>query len=187
MTTDKKKELLAVFEPLLSPLYNTAILVTENTQQADDLFESLLRRAMDSFAQHPEDFSPRVWLYQLLVAQLGLNKHSEFISADNDREGDREEFFFYRQLMAAGQSVNGALTEKWWERIGNHLIAAIKNLPVWYRLLIVLRDAEGFTDEEIAFILSMPVYMITDQLVLARCRLQKRMWHMISNRNELQR
>lgn len=183
MTTGKKKKLLAVFEPLLSPLYNTAILVTENTEEAEDLFESLLRRAVDSFAQQPEVFSPRVWLYQLLVVQLGLNKHAEFISAPNDREGEREVFFFYRQLLASGQVLNGALTEAWWDQLGNLLVAAIKDLPVWYRLLIVLRDTEGFTDEEIAFILNMPVDMITDQLALAKYRLQKRMWRMLSIRD----
>src|ERR1044071_3167397 len=133
----------------LDALYGFAMTLTRNQTEAEDLVQETYLRAVRAFGRLLPDSNLKSWLFAIM-RNVWLNqlRHTRsgprFVELDADDE-DRGECL---DPMACDPYV---LSLRKLER--EELRAAIESLPHLYREIIVLRDIEGFSYQQIAGIL----------------------------------
>ena len=162
--------------PFLESLYNTALRLSRNRQDAEDLVQETYLRAYRSYDQFTPGTNLKAWMFRILK--------NAFINE-------------YRKRRATPREEDFSLIEDALEsRVDRERIAAIPNpeevalagsldegvqraldaLPPDYRMAIVLADLEGFSYKEIAEILEIPIGTVMSRLHRGRKLLQKRLW-----------
>jgi RNA polymerase sigma-70 factor (ECF subfamily) len=149
--------------PHLDAAYNLARWLTRNEQDAEDIVQEACLRAFkffDSF--HSTDSRPWLltivrntyytWRQQERVSELTTSFDEELHSTDSEASNPEA-------LLL--QSIDSQL-----------LKAALENLPVEFREVIMLRELEGLSYKEIAAIVSIPLGTVMSRLARARKRLQ---------------
>lgn len=167
-------------ERLLDRLYGTALRLTRNRADAEDLVAESLAKAWAALPNLQDPRSTEKWLFRILV--------NTFIS---DRRRKRPEID--ATLDSEGEGTRGfSLFAKlhqpfllWWGNPEQNFIdkllredieKAIDGLPESYRIVFVLTEIHGFTYAEVAEHLEIPVGTVRSRLNRARSQLQSALW-----------
>jgi len=159
-------------------LYRTALRMTRNPQDAEDLVQETYYRAFRSAHQFQPDTNLRAWLFKILTNSF-INqyrkraRHPQSTSLD-----DVEDFYLYNHLVDSGvqpESTDPEATviDQFAEA---DVIRALEQLPIEFRQVVLLADVEGFAYKEIADIVGIPVGTVMSRLHRGRRRLQKELW-----------
>jgi RNA polymerase sigma-70 factor (ECF subfamily) len=150
----------------IDALYGYALALTRDQTEAEDLVQETYVRAMRAFGQLTPNSNAKSWLFVIMRnAWLNQMRHSRsgphFVELDDDdqhvsedRTGSDPHTLYLRKL----------------ER--EEVKLAIENLPATYREIIVLRDIEGFSYQEIATMLGCPAGTVMSRLGRARGKLR---------------
>jgi RNA polymerase sigma-70 factor (ECF subfamily) len=160
----------------LDALYRTALRMTRNRQDAEDLVQETYLRAYRSFDQFTPGTNLRAWLFRILTNAY-INRYRKATSQPQVSSlEDTEEFSLYRQLgEAAGSSDN--VEEEVLDRIAEGDVrAAIERLPYPYRLAVLLADVEGLSYNEMAEAMNVKKGTVMSRLFRGRKLLQKALW-----------
>ena len=155
-------ELVSIFEsdalPFVDQLYRTAVRMTRNTTDAEDLVQETFAKAFAAFGTFRQGTNLRAWLFRIL-RNTYINSY---------RKAQREPHFTHdltdQQLLDVQTrtevhtvGVRSAETEAL-ERLGDaDVVAALGALPEDFRTAVYLADVEGFSYKEIAEIMDSPV------------------------------
>jgi RNA polymerase sigma-70 factor (ECF subfamily) len=149
--------------PHLEAAYNLARWLTHNEHDAEDVVQEAYVRAFTFFdGFRGED--ARSWLLTVVrnTCYTWLEKHrapEPTVTLDEKVHGQNStpspEQLFLRK--AAGEELRAAVAE----------------LPLEFREVIVLRELEGLSYKEIASVLSIPLGTVMSRLTRARARLQQ--------------
>ncbi|MBX7153261.1 sigma-70 family RNA polymerase sigma factor [bacterium] len=157
-------------------LYNTAMRLTRNPSDAEDLVQEVFYKAFRSLNQFEQGTNMRAWLFKILI-----NTHiSQYRKSSKDPTvggyDDVEEFSLYNQVHSRSSSLSdtpaGILDKFLEEDIRN----AIDKLPEQFRDVVMLVDIEGFSYKEASDILNTPVGTVMSRLFRSRKLLQKYLW-----------
>jgi len=173
---NKQNTFSKLVEPHLSSLYSTALRMTRNQRDAEDLVQDALFKAFRAFGQYKEDTNFRAWIFRIMVntfitAYRKAVKQPQKISFD-----DMEEFFLFKRL---DETVSFQEIPK--DDFLDHLFdddikSALENLPYQFKLVVLLCDVEGFSYNEIAEIIQAPMGTVMSRLFRGRKLLQKYLW-----------
>jgi len=109
------------------------------------------------------------WIYtiagNLAKTELRRRKRRKVFSIHKDSPTEKE-FELPDLKKDPEKEVNSAITEK-------HIQKAINNLPPKFRQVIILRDVQGFSYEEISSIIKVPLGTVKSRVNRARLRLQE--------------
>ena len=146
--------------PQIDALYTFAYHLTYNEADADDLVQDTYLRAWKAIHQYNEGTNVRAWLFTILKNTF-INKRR--------REKTRPTPVELTDLVKPAESKKGAnenilVKDTFRDAMGDEVTQAINALPVAFRLVILLCDVEGFTYEEIAAILHIPVGTVRSRL-----------------------
>jgi len=172
----KQTEFSKLIEPHLTSLYNTALRMTRNQHDAEDLLQDSLYKAYRSLDQFKKDTNFRAWIFRILVntfitAYRKAVKQPQKISYD-----DLEEFFFFKRLDETA-SLQEMPKEEFLENLfDDDVKEALENLPYQFRLVVLLCDVEGFSYNEIAEIIDAPLGTVMSRLYRGRKLLQRYLW-----------
>ena len=149
----------------IDALYGYALALTRNMTAAEDLVQDTYLRAT-SAAHRPEiDGNLKSWLF-VIMRNTWLNevrhKNSGPTFVDMDMAGQPVD-----QLQENPHVVYLRKLER------QQVQQAIESLPDAYREIIILRDIEGFTYQEIATVLDCPAGTVMSRLGRARGKLRK--------------
>jgi RNA polymerase sigma-70 factor (ECF subfamily) len=150
----------------LDALFGFAMVLTRNRVEAEDLVQETYLRATQAFGRLLPDTNLKGWLFAIM-RNIRLNQlrsagaRLEFIEIDAEEEGD--------WLDPATDDPYTVFVRKV-ER--ETLRSAIERLPDHYREVVVLRDLEGFSYQQIATILQCPAGTVMSRLGRARERLR---------------
>lgn len=155
----------------LDALYRTALRLTRNRADAEDLVQEACLRAFRSFHQFNPGTNCRAWLFTILRNAF-LNRvrreGRELLEGESTmgdaalenpadprtaRENPEEEFF---QTVLHGD-----------------VDRALKALPLAFREAVVLADLEGLTYKEMAEVLNCPIGTVMSRLSRGRNRLRE--------------
>jgi RNA polymerase sigma-70 factor (ECF subfamily) len=159
----------------LDALYGFALTLTRDRTEAEDLVQETYLRAVRAFGRLLPDSNLKGWMFAIM-RNVWLNqlRHTRsgprFVELDADDE-DRSEWL---DPLTCDPYV---LYLRKLER--EEIRAAIESLPHLYREIIVLRDIEGFSYQQIAGILGCPAGTVMSRLGRARDRLRRLLieWH----------
>jgi RNA polymerase sigma factor (sigma-70 family) len=149
--------------PHLDAAFNYARWLTKNEAEAEDVVQDACVRAMRFFSSLRGD-DARAWLFTI-VRNAWYSRLSRKVSVP-DGAGLND---------AERQAPDGALDPE--ERLlQQHTVAlvraALEELPVDYREVILLREIEGLSYKEIAAVVGVPIGTVMSRLARARERLQ---------------
>jgi RNA polymerase sigma-70 factor (ECF subfamily) len=152
----------------IDSLYGYAMTLTHDHMEAEDLLQETYLRAVRA-AEHLESKSNiKGWLF-VIMRNAWLNHLRHIQSGPRFLELDREEVL---QHWPDQRALDPHLTYlRKLER--DEVKAAIDKLPGLYREIIILRDVEGFTYQEIATMLGCPAGTVMSRLGRARDKLRK--------------
>lgn len=149
----------------IDALYGYALALTRNVAEAEDLVQDTFLRAAS--AAHRPDSSSNVkgWLFVIMRnAWLNELRHKNC--------GPK-----FVDLEAGGPTVDQAQENPhvvYLRKLEREQVRhAIESLPDAYREIVVLRDIEGFTYQEIATVLDCPAGTVMSRLGRARGKLRK--------------
>lgn len=164
--------------PHLDALYRTALSMTKNAGDADDLVQDTFVRAYQFFDQFQGGTNARAWLFRILT-NLYINTYRR-----RQREPDRvsydanEDFFLYNRLADAQDSGAGSSPEI--EVVQKMQVEAIREaidrLPEEYRATVILADLNEFSYQEISDMLQVPIGTVRSRLSRGRRLVQKALW-----------
>ena len=122
MITEEQKEFSQLIDPHLSSLYSTALRMTHNQNDAEDLVQDTLFKAFRALDQFQKNTNFRAWVFRILVntfitAYRKAIKQPQKVSYD-----DLEEFFLYKRLDET-VSLQETSKEEFLEKFPNHELA----------------------------------------------------------------
>ncbi|MDX6528775.1 MAG: hypothetical protein QOH41_1065 [Blastocatellia bacterium] len=153
----------------LDSLYGYALILTRDQTAAEDLVQETYLRAVRAFGQLTPNSNLKGWLF-VIMRNAWLNQLRHTRSGPRFVELDDEEMGFVHQNDRASEDPHVVYLRKV-ER--EQIRVAIADLPELYREIIVLRDLEGFSYQEIATLLECPAGTVMSRLGRARAKLRR--------------
>jgi RNA polymerase sigma-70 factor, ECF subfamily len=153
----------------LDSLYGYALTLTHDQTEAEDLVQETYLRAVRAFGQLVPNSNLKGWLF-VIMRNAWLNQMRHIRSGPRFVELDGEED---EPAKRADQTTDDPHVLYLRKLESEEIRAAINNLPRLYREIIVLRDVEGFSYQEIATMLDCPAGTVMSRLGRARERLRK--------------
>jgi RNA polymerase sigma-70 factor (ECF subfamily) len=158
-------------------LYGTALRMTRNPADAEDLVQETYLRAFRAWARFEPGTNLKAWLFKIMT-NLFISRYRqrqrEPVTVSTD---DTEEFDLYRNLRAydagPGRSAESIVLES---LVDDDVKQALSDLPESFRMPVLLADVEGFSYREIADMLGVPIGTVMSRLHRGRKRLQKALW-----------
>ncbi len=154
-------ELAAIFEedalPYLDQLYGTALRMTRNSADAEDLVQETFAKAFAAFGSYQQGTNLRAWLFRILRnTYINVYRKSKRQPNSDSAEELTDGQLLDIETRTAG-GVRSAEVEAL-ERLGDKDInEALAALPEDFRTAVYLADVEGFSYKEIAEIMETPV------------------------------
>jgi len=179
---NRQKEFAELIEPHLSSLYNTALRMTHNQHDAEDLVQDTLYKAYRALEQFQKNTNFRAWIFRILVNTFITSYRKAVREPQKVSYDDMEEFFLYKRLdeTVAMQEVP---KEEFLENLfDDDVKEALDNLPYQFRLVVLLCDVEGFSYNEIAEIIDAPLGTVMSRLYRGRKLLQRHLWNYAKER-----
>ena len=158
----------------LDALYRTAVRLTHNAADAEDLVQETYVRALGALDQFEPGTNLRAWLFRILMNNF-INhyrrRQRQPVATSLDTMSDftlHQQRADFQQRLPEEQPEQAVLDQLAVEEV----LHAIDALPLEFRQVVWLADVEGFRYREIADILKIPIGTVMSRLHRARRRLQ---------------
>lgn len=153
----------------LDSLYGYALTLTRDETEAEDLVQETYLRAVRAFGDLAPNSNLKAWLFVILRnAWLNQLRHAQSGPRFVELEAEEANSSNWSDHRAADPYV---LYLRKLER--DEIIDAIQHLPALHREIVVLRDIEGFSYQEIAGMLNCPAGTVMSRLGRARAKLRQ--------------
>ncbi len=152
----------------LDALYGFAMVLTHNRTEAEDLVQETYLRATRAFGRLLPDSNLKSWLFAIM-RNVWLNQVRHAKLAGRVVELDAETEDHWHWPAHSQHDPHFVLLQKVQRE---QIRAALERLPVQYREVVVLRDFEGFSYQQIATILACPAGTVMSRLGRAREQLR---------------
>ncbi|GHO51584.1 sigma-70 family RNA polymerase sigma factor [Ktedonobacter robiniae] len=168
----------------LDSLYRTALRLTNNPQEAEDLVqETMLKAFRFAHTYHPGT-NLRAWLFRILNTSA-INRYRRQATHPTPASlPEGEEFYLYNQIRDInGQELSqGVEDEVLNQYLDEDVYKALNDLPYNFRMPVILADIEGLSYKEIAESLQIPIGTVMSRISRARRQLQKSLWQYAKDR-----
>jgi RNA polymerase sigma-70 factor (ECF subfamily) len=148
--------------PHLDALYNFALRLAAEPNDAEDLVQDTIVKAYRFFSSYEKGTNAKAWLFRILKNSYINNYRKQ---SKRPSEVDFDEVSSFYESIRAERTETSDLEEKMFsELIDDDLTKALNRLPEDFRTVVLLCDVEGFTYEEIANMLDVPIGTIRSRL-----------------------
>lgn len=160
------------FVPHMDAMYNFALRLTNDEDDAHDLVQDTCMRAFRFIGSFEPGTYAKAWLFRILKNNF-INDYRK-----KSRGPSKVEFEWVEQSFAGDDDPEPAFqadlqAETVNEMLGDEITSAIQALPVDFRMIIILCDLEEFSYEEMAKILNIPIGTVRSRLHRARSMLKE--------------
>jgi RNA polymerase sigma-70 factor (ECF subfamily) len=165
-------------------LFSTAMRMTRNRSDAEDLVQETFIKAWRSFATYQQGTNLRAWLFRIMTNTY-INKYNAQQRKPTETElDDVEELFLYKRLGAVDQSQLSQSAEDQMLSLftDDEVKKALEELPEQFRIPVLMSDVEGFSYKEIAEILEIPLGTVMSRLHRGRKAMQKMLYEYAKER-----
>ena len=165
-------------------LFSTALRMTRNRADAEDLVQETFVKGWRSFHTFQEGTNLRAWLFRIMTNTY-INKYNAKQRRPDETELDEvEELFLFRRLGAFDQSkMNASAEDQMLELFTDDEIKnALEELPEQFLLPVLLSDVDGFSYKEIAEMLDVPIGTVMSRLHRGRKVMQKLLYEYAKER-----
>ena len=176
LPNERQLEFDSLIQPHLNSLYSTALRMTHNQNDAEDLVQETMYKAFRAFDQFQRNTNFRAWAFRILVNTYITAYRKAIRQPTKISYDDLEEFYLYKKLDES-LSLQENSKEDFLENLFEDDVKdALENLPYQFRLVVLLCDVEGFSYNEIANIIDAPLGTVMSRLYRGRKLLQRYLW-----------
>jgi RNA polymerase sigma-70 factor (ECF subfamily) len=173
----------AEIDRLTDRLFGTALRLTRNREDAEDLVADTVVKAWSKCTELRDPQCFEGWIQRILsntfLSEWRHRRASPIVALEtnDDEDADGDPFSLFEKLHQPFLL--------WWsnpeERVVTKLLnedieRALDALPDAYRLAVVLVDVQGYSYSEAAELLEVPVGTVRSRLARARSALQRSLW-----------
>mgnify|MGYP003326686366 CR=1 FL=1 len=159
----------------IDSLYRTALRLTRDPADADDLVQDTYLKAFRAADTFERGTNLRAWLFRILTNTYINAYRAKQRRVHEDDLGDIDDLYLYRRIAdvdMASRSAEDTLFELFTD---DEVKAALEDLPESFRLPVLLADVEEFSYKEIAEMLDIPIGTVMSRLHRGRKQMQKRL------------
>jgi len=159
-------------------LFSTALRMTRNRSDAEDLVQETYIKGWRSFHTFEEGTNLRAWLFRIMTNTY-INKYNAKKRKGTEVElDDVEELFLYKRLGSIDQSELSSSAEDQMLELftDDEVKSALESLPEDFRIPVLLSDVDGFAYKEIAEMLEIPIGTVMSRLHRGRKAMQKMLY-----------
>jgi RNA polymerase sigma-70 factor (ECF subfamily) len=161
------------FYPNADALYNFAFNLTYSEADANDLVQETYLKAYRFIDKYIEGTNAKAWLFKILKNAF-INQYRK--ESKRPSKVDFEDIVSYQNEEDSKYSGYIDLRQEIYQTMmGDEVTNAVNALPVDFRAVILLCDIEGFTYEEIAKIIDIPIGTVRSRLHRARNMLKEKL------------
>ena len=156
-------------------LFGTALRMTRNRADAEDLVQETMLKAFRSYASFESGTNLRAWLFRILTNTF-INSYRAKQSRPLESElGELDDLYLYKRLpeLATHAQMQSAEDEIFDLFTDDEVKRALEDLPEVYLLPVLLADVQDFSYQEIADMLDVPIGTVMSRLHRGRKALQK--------------
>jgi RNA polymerase sigma factor (sigma-70 family) len=155
------------FMPHINSMYNFAFRLTMDEDDANDLVQDTYLKAFRFIASFERGTNAKAWLFRILKNSF-INDYRKRSKEPSKVDYQEVETTYNSDDGLETQATSDLRTESVQDLIGDEVANALNSLPVDFRTVIILCDIEGFTYEEMAKILDIPIGTVRSRLHRAR-------------------
>ena len=155
------------FREYLNGLYSYAVVLSRNRTEAEDLVQETCLRALRAMQRLRPDSNIKSWLLTIL-RNIWLNQLRQSRAAHEVANIEADENSAHEAVDTAKDPYAMYVSNMEREQVRN----AIQQLPLEFREIILLREYEELSYEEIAILLDCPAGTVMSRLARARAKLR---------------
>ncbi|ETX04598.1 MAG: hypothetical protein ETSY2_27900 [Candidatus Entotheonella gemina] len=169
------KQMREAFEALalehFDALYNTAVRLTRNPSEAQDLVQETFLKAFRFYHRFEPGTNIKAWLFTIL-RNTYINVYRK-AARQQQVDFDQVAPFYADTADPPAWNDRGTMEEMLRHVVQDDVKRALESLPDEYRMVVLLADLEDFAYKEIAEIVGCPVGTVMSRLFRGRRLLRK--------------
>jgi len=159
--------------PHMDALFRTALRMTRNRENAEDLVQETFLRAYRSFDTFEKETNCRAWLFRILTNSY-INRFRRAVKV-----GTQVPFESVKSFLVSDEAAETAPDAEdeadFREALDEEVKHALEELPENFRLPVVLAFVEGMSYKEIAQTMGCPIGTVMSRIFRGRQLLRKRL------------
>lgn len=159
--------------PHMDALYNFALRLTTDADEADDLLQETYLKAYRFFDKFEQGTNCKAWLFRIMKNSFINMYRRSSKEPDKVDYNDVEEF--YHSIRAESTDPNDLEQKIFSNILDDDVSSALESLPEEFRTVVILCDIEGFTYEEIADFVECPIGTVRSRLHRGRKMLRAKL------------
>ncbi len=172
--TEKRRSFEREALPHMDSLYRTALRMTKNDGDAEDLVQETMVKAYRFWDKFEQGSNCRAWLFKIMTNIFINDYRSKSRTPQSIDVDDIDDNYLYSQLVTQSEDDNPE-RQLFAKIFDEDVRKAIEELPDDFRLVVVLSFLEGFAYQEIAEIADLQLGTVKSRLHRGRKLLQKKL------------
>ena len=171
----QRKEFEEEAMPHMDALYRTALRMTKNEGDAEDLVQEAMVKAYRNWDKFETGSNCRAWLFKIMTNIFINDYRSKSRAPVSINMDDIDDNFLLGQL-ATGDGSDDPEKRLFAKVFDDDVRKAIEELPDDFRIVVILSFLEGFSYQEIADIVDLQLGTVKSRLHRGRKLLQKQLY-----------
>lgn len=182
--TRAQEEFEALFRPLLGMAYGTAVRLTRDRTEAEDLVQDAALLAFRAFGSFQPGTNFKAWFFRILTNAFYSRHRKTRHERGNVSTEDLPALYLYAKTAEIGlHSQEPDPASAMMDRFDSeHVAEALDALPEEYRVVATLYFIDDLSYQQIADVAGCPVGTVRSRLHRGRRMLQKALWRVAEER-----
>ncbi len=152
-------------------LYNTALRMTKNALDAEDLLQDVYLRAFRFFHRFEKGTNFKAWIFKILTNTY-INQYRKKINKPYHVDLEKIKYNYDNKEATAQTSAQESERLDYETLFDDEIKNALQQIPDEFRVVVLLADVESFSYKEVAKIIGCPIGTVMSRLSRGRKQLQ---------------
>ena len=165
--SNKKSEFEKIAFEHINSLYNTALRLTKNPVEAEDLVQDTYLRAFRFFNKFQQGTNFKAWIFKILKNTF-INKYRKIVRTPYHLNLEKVEYSLKQDERPSNNHWSGMDYNRYQALFDDDIASALSDLSDEFRTVVLLTDVEGFSYKETAEIIDRPIGTVMSRLSRGR-------------------
>ncbi len=152
-------------------LYNTAVRMTKNALDAEDLLQDVYLRAFRFFHRFERGTNFKAWIFKILTNTY-INQYRKKINKPYHVDLEKIKYNYDDKEATVQTSSQESERLDYETLFDDEIKNALQQIPDEFRVVVLLADVESFSYKEVAKIIGCPIGTVMSRLSRGRKQLQ---------------